>query len=106
VFDADGDGNPETTNDFIKNRIKRWGGVVVEDNGQIPGDLDFLVLGISPREPLAKLPMNASKAMEENHNRKQARYLSYIRLLQKARAADVPVLTANRLQILTGQQTR
>ena len=75
VFDADGDGNPETTNDFIKNRIKRWGGIVVEDNGQLPGDLDFLVLGIAPREPLAKLPMGASKAMEENYNRKQARYL-------------------------------
>jgi hypothetical protein len=106
VFDADGDGNPETTNDFIKNRIKRWGGVVVEDNGQLPGDLDFLVLGIAPIEPLSKLPMGASKAMEENYNRKQARYQSYIRLLEKARAADVPVLTANRLQILTGQKAR
>ncbi len=106
VFDADGDGNPETTNDFIKNRIKRWGGVVVEDNGQLPGDLDFLVLGIAPREPLSKLPMGASIALEENFNRKQARYQNYIRLLEKARDADVPVLTANRLQILTGQKTR
>ena len=106
VFDADGDGNPETTNDFVKNRIKRWGGVVVEDNGQLPGDLDFLVLGIAPREPLSKLPMGASKAMEENYNRKQARYQNYIRLLEKARDAGVPVLTANRLQILTGQKTR
>jgi len=106
VFDADGDGKPETTNDFIKNRIKRWGGVIVEDNGQLPGDLDFLVLGIAPSVPRSRLPMGASKAMEENYNRQQARHLNYVNLLQKARDSGVPVLTANRLQILTGQKSR
>ena len=106
VFDADGDGNPETTNDFIKNRIKSWGGVVVEDNGTLPGDLDFLVLGIAPKEPLSKLHKGASDTMLENYASRQLAYRSYVQLLEKARAADVPVLTANRLQILTGQQTR
>ncbi len=106
VFDADGDGNPETSNDFIKNRIKSWGGVVVEDNGTLPGDLDFLVLGIAPKEPLSKPSRNASDTMLENYATRQLAYRNYIQLLEKARSVDIPVLTANRLQILTGQQTR
>jgi hypothetical protein len=106
IFDVDGDGVPESTNDFVKNRIKRWGGVVVEDNGSIPGDLDFLVLGITPHEPLSKPRSGASDTMLENYANKQRAYRSYMQLLEDARAANVPVLTANRLNILTGQQAR
>jgi hypothetical protein len=106
VFDADGDGNPETTNTFVKNRIKGWGGVVVEDNGLLPGDLDFLVLGIAPKEPMSKPRRGASDPMLENYATRQRAYRDYVRLLEKARAANVPVLTANRLNILTGQQTK
>jgi hypothetical protein len=106
VFDADGDGNPETTNTFVKNRIKGWGGVVVEDNGLLPGDLDFLVLGIAPKEPMSKPRRGASDSMLENYATRQRAYRDYVRLLEKARAANVPVLTENRLNILTGQQTK
>ena len=106
VFDADGDGNPETTNTFVKNRIKGWGGVVVEDNGLLPGDLDFLVLGIAPNEPMSKPRRDASDSMLENYATRQRAYRDYVRLLEKARAANVPVLTENRLNILTGQQTK
>ncbi|MDP7004971.1 MAG: hypothetical protein QF718_02010 [Phycisphaerales bacterium] len=104
-FDADGDGNPEPSNKFIVNQIESWGGEVVEDTGSLPGDLDFLVLGIAPKEP-RPLGKNPSKAMEDAYIRQKAAYVDYEELLNQAHKQQVPVLNTNRLFILTGQGTR
>jgi hypothetical protein len=102
VFDADGDGLPEHNNSFIKDRIVSWGGVVVEDQVTLPGDLDFLVLGMQPEEPMP-LPRNAAETMVDDYVRKKEAFLDYISLLEQAQNVQVPVLNANRLDILTGQ---
>ena len=103
-FDADGDGLPEANNDFIKDRIERWGGKVVLDNGLLPGDLDFLVLGIAPEQPTRQPRRGASDAMFDDYARKKTAFVDYDELLSQAHKAQVPVLNANRLYILTGQQ--
>ncbi|MDP6601735.1 MAG: hypothetical protein QGH76_05510 [Phycisphaerales bacterium] len=100
-FDANGDGIPESGHDFVDQQIDDWGGVVVEDDGGIPGDLDFLVLGIQPTSP-RPLPLNASPLMVEQHNRQQEAYEAYMKLFEQATEAQVPILNANRLQVLTG----
>ncbi len=102
VFDADGDSLPEHNNSFIKDRIVSWGGVVVEDQVTLPGDLDFLVLGIQPEEPMP-LPRNAAETMVDDYVRKKEAFLDYTSLLEQAQNVQVPVLNANRLDILTGQ---
>jgi hypothetical protein len=105
-FDADGDGEPESNNNFIKDKISRWGGVVVEDEGVVPGDLDFLVLGISPRKPTHRPSRGASGAMFDAYAKQQKLYEDYESLRSQAKAAQVPILTANRLDVLTGQYSR
>ncbi len=105
-FDADGDGQPESNNSFIKDQINRWGGIVVNDNGVVPGDLDFLVLGIAPRKPTHRPSRNASPAMMDAYARSQKAYEDYESLRKQAKAAQVPILTANRLDVLTGQHSR
>ena len=103
-FDANGDGIPEADNGFIQDQIRHWGGKVVADNGALPGDLDFLVLGIAPVEPAGKPPHGATPAMLDDYARQKRAFLDYEHLLEQARSAQVPVLTANRLHILTGQR--
>lgn len=105
-FDADGDGEPESNNNFIKDKISRWGGVVVEDEGVVPGDLDFLVLGISPRKPTHRPSRGASGEMFDAYAKQQKLYEDYESLRSQAKAAQVPILTANRLDVLTGQYSR
>lgn len=105
-FDADGDGMPESNNRFIKDQIERWGGKIINDEGMLPGDLDFLVLGISPQEPAGRPPKGASEAMMDDYARRKRAFLDYEHLLDQARAAQVPVLTSNRFLVLTGQQDR
>lgn len=105
-FDADGDGEPESNNGFIKDKIARWGGVVLADDGVIPGDLDFLVLGIAPRKPTHKPSRGASNAMFDAYAAQQGAFEEYDNLLQAAKAAQVPILTVNRLDVLTGHRSR
>jgi len=105
-FDADGDGEPESNNSFIKNQITRWGGIIIQDDSVIPGDLDFLVLGIAPRKPTDKPSKNASNAMFDAYAAQQRAYEAYADLLKYAKAAQVPVLSANRLDVLTGHRSR
>jgi hypothetical protein len=104
-FDADGDGVPERNNSFIKDRIATWGGIVVQSQEFLPGDLDFLVLGMQPQEP-RPLPRNASEPMINDYVRKQQAFLNYSSLLEQAQDVKIPVLNANRLDILTGQPTK
>ena len=105
-FDADGDGEPESNNSFIKNQIYRWGGIVIEDDGVIPGDLDFLVLGIAPRKPTGKPKPNATNAMRDAYSAQTRAYEDYESLRDAATSAQVPILTANRLDVLTGHRSR
>jgi hypothetical protein len=105
-FDADGDGLPEADNGFIRDQIERWGGVIVKDEGMLPGDLDFLVLGIAPLEPAGRPPHGATPAMLDDYARRKQAFLDYEHLLNQARTAWVPVLTTNRLHVLTGQRDR
>jgi hypothetical protein len=105
MFDANGDGVPEHNNSFIKDRIATWGGIVVEAQDILPGDLDFLVLGIQPLEP-RPLSGNPSDPMLVDYQRKQAAFLSYTSLLEQAQDVKIPILNANRLDVLTGQPTQ
>ena len=105
-FDGDGDGYPDSSNRFIVDIIKRWGGTVVEDAGALPGDLDFLVLGIAPSKLIHEPGKNASPAMYDEYARQKKEYKEYNSLLEEAQAAKVPVLNANRLFILTGQRVQ
>ena len=105
-FDADGDGSPESDNTYIKDQITRWGGILIEDKGVVPGDLDFLVLGITPRKPTHKPSRGASNAMFDAYAKQQKAYEDYESLRQQAKAAQVPILTANRLHVLTGKHQR
>ena len=104
LFDANGDGEPEHNNSFIKDRITTWGGIVVDNQDILPGDLDFLVLGIQPLEP-RPLPRNATDQMINDYARKQQSYSNYSSLLEQAQDVKIPVLNANRLDVLTGQPT-
>ena len=103
-FDADGDGNPEADNRFLKDQIIRWGGTIVENTDSLPGDLDFLVLGIAPQEPAGKVPLGATSAMLNDYKRQKRAFVDYQRLIEQARSTQIPVLTVNRLHILTGQR--
>jgi len=103
-FDADGDGNPEASNNFIVDIINNWGGVIVEDKGELPGDLDFLVLGIAPKRPIHRPGKNATIAMYDEYARQQKAHTEYQYLLEQAQTAKIPVLSPNRLYVLTGQR--
>jgi hypothetical protein len=104
-FDIDGDGRAtEAEAEFIRRQIVEWGGVVVQSN-EIPGDLDFLVLGVRPEQP-PDLPHNASeREMADWVLRRQARE-QYDNLFRQAREAQIPVLNHTRFLILTGHTHR
>ena len=104
-FDADGDGEPESNNGFIKNKISHWGGIVIPDEGIIPGDLDFLVLGIPPRKPMRQ-KKNSTSEMWDAWAVEQKAYNDYDELRKAAIEARVLILSANRLNVLTGHQSR
>lgn len=104
-FDIDGDGRAtEAEREYIQNMIIQWGGIVVEGD-ELPGDLDFLVLGEHPREPA---PLRDSATPRETHDwlaRRQA-LERYETLFRQAREAQIPVLNANRFFVLIGHTQR
>lgn len=101
-FDANQDGRPSPQEaEYIRERIGRWGGEVVRGN-RIPGDLDFLVLGVQPSEPLP-LRENASTHEYGDYQRQREIVDRYTQLFSEAREAGIPILNQNRLYILTGQ---
>jgi hypothetical protein len=102
VFDLDRNGkSTEQEAEYLRERIERWGGVVVRGN-EIPGDLDFLVLGETPNTPVQPFNSGSTQAMDEYRRLRTAadRYQS---LLLDAQQAEIPVLNQNRLDILTGR---
>ena len=60
---------------------------------------------MQPQEP-RPLPHNASEPMINDYLRKQHAYSNYSSLLEQAQDVKIPVLNANRLDILTGQPTK
>lgn len=82
--------------------IERWGGEVIDD---ISGDLDFLVLGKRPNDPLQPAP-NAPRVVYDEYLRLKNRVERYGRLFDEASASSIPVLNENRLRTLIGEFPR
>jgi hypothetical protein len=84
--------------------VMDWGGeAVVGEN--LPGDLDFLVLGVEPPLPLP-LPPGATEDQIDNFIRKRRDHEQYQTLFRHAREAQIPVLNESRFKILTGWTNR
>jgi hypothetical protein len=104
-FDVDGDGRPsEDETEFLRSLIVNWGGTVVYGE-QLPGDLDFLILGMEPPLPPDLRP-DATKFQIDDWVRKRRAYERYHELFDQASEAQIPVLNANRFFILTGYTER
>ncbi len=104
-FDVDNDGKPsEAEAEFLRSQIINWGGAVV-DSEQLPGDLDFLVLGVEPPVP-PPLPNNATQIQIDFWVRQRRAHEKYQELFRQAQEAQIPVLNANRFFILTGYTQR
>lgn len=101
AFDVDRDGRATAEEaEFIKSQIINWGGTVVESN-TVPGDLDFLVLGVQPDEP-APLATNASSTQIQIWAARKEARATYDQLMSQASDAKIPVLNQNRFFILIG----
>jgi len=101
-FDVDSDGTPSDTEaDYIRSLIIDWGGQVVSGE-DMPGDLDFLVLGVAPPTP-APLAANATPVQFELWSRQRNASAKYQELFNQASEAQIPVLNANRFMILIGR---
>jgi len=104
-FDVDGDGRPsEAEADFVRAQIIEWGGTVVTGD-DLPGDLDFLVLGVKPPRPINP-PVNASVNVLNEFVRKREAHDLYESMFRQAREAQIPVLNSNRFFILIGKTDR
>jgi hypothetical protein len=104
-FDVDGDGRPTKAEaDYIESLIIDWGGEVVTGT-ELPGDLDFLVLGEMPPIP-PQPPVNATEAQTRIWVNKRMARLQYEELYNRASEAQIPILNANRFFILIGHTDR
>jgi hypothetical protein len=104
-FDVDGDGKPsETEAEYLRSLIVNWGGAVVSGE-LLPGDLDFLVLGMEPPLP-PELRPNATEFQIDDWVRKRRAHERYHELFRQASEAQIPVLNANRFFILIGYTER
>ena len=104
-FDANGDGKATTGEaDYVKSRIKEWGGEVVEGD-TLTGDLDFLVLGVVPPMPVS-LPSDATEAQTLSYTEQRAARELYDSLFRTAADAEIPVLNWTRFEALTGTVNR
>ena len=102
-FDVDNDGIATPyERDALVAIINRWGGKVIDD---ISGDLDFLVLGRRPEEPLQPAP-NAPRVVYDEYLRLKSRVDRYQTLFDEASASSIPVLNENRLRTLIGEFPR
>ena len=104
-FDVDGDGTPsEAEADYVRRRIVEWGGELVEGD-ELTGDLDFLVLGATPPEPLNLTPNSSDVELRAFLQLREARD-QYDRLFEQSTKAQIPVLNWNRFELLTGMNDR
>ena len=101
-FDVDNDGKATAAEaEYVRGRIKTWGGDVI-DGDALRGDLDFIVMGTMPLEPLA-LSNNAGEGEYTAHFEQKKAYDTYKTLFTEAQTARIPVLNWNRLQVLTNE---
>ena len=104
-FDVDGDGKPtEPEADYVRSLVLDWGGSVISGE-DLPGDLDFLVLGAEPTQPPPP-PQDASAIVIADWVRKNEAHVKYSELFRQAREAQIPVLNSNRFFILIGHVDR
>ncbi|MCI0366521.1 MAG: hypothetical protein L0219_21880 [Phycisphaerales bacterium] len=104
-FDIDGDGRPtETEAEYLRSLVINWGGSVISGD-DLPGDLDFLVLGAEPPKPPPP-PDDASAVVIDDYVRKNEAHDRYNQLFRQAREAQIPVLNSNRFFILIGHTDR
>ncbi len=105
LFDVDGDGKPSAAEaQHLRRRVIKWGGSVVTGD-DLPGDLDFLVLGAQPPIP-GPLATQATDRQTEIWVDKRNSYEKYHELMKQAMDAQIPVLNANRFFILIGHTIR
>ncbi|MBT8484138.1 MAG: hypothetical protein HKO59_06770 [Phycisphaerales bacterium] len=104
-FDVDGDGRPsEAEAQHLRSIVVDWGGeIVIAD--ELPGDLDFLVLGQMPPMPPTLRP-DASDAQTRIWVQQRAARQKYEDLFRSASEAQIPVLNANRFLVLIGRTDR
>ena len=104
-FDIDSDGKPtETEAEYLRSLVLDWGGTVVTGE-TLPGDLDFLVLGVEPPMP-PPVPNDASQVVITDWLKKKQANDLYNLLFSQAREAQIPVLNANRFLVLIGHTDR
>jgi hypothetical protein len=86
-------------------RIRDWGGTVTEGD-DLPGDVDFVLVGVEPAEPRGTLSDDASIEEIEAVSQARERRVKYLGLVDKATDARIPILNWNRLRTLTGDAER
>jgi hypothetical protein len=103
-FDLDQDGIADSDEEYIRSLINDWGGLSVQATN-VPGDLDFLVLGVEPPRPMDLGP-NPNQDQMDLYVRQSELVSQYQNLMDQAKQAQIPILNANRLFILTGKSGR
>jgi predicted nucleic acid-binding Zn-ribbon protein len=105
-FDTDADGRTSAEEKaFVIQRIRDWGGTVAEGD-DLPGDVDFVLVGVEPAEPRGTLSDDASIEEIEAVSQARERRVKYLGLVDKATDARIPILNWNRLRTLTGDAER
>ena len=105
-FDTDADGRTSAEEKaFVIQRIRDWGGTVTEGD-DLPGDVDFVLVGVEPSEPRGSLSDDASIEEIEAVSQARERRMKYLGLVDKATDARIPILNWNRLRTLTGDAER
>ncbi len=104
-FDVDADGkSSDDESNYIRGKIKEWGGVIVEGEELTP-EVDFVVVGTLPPRVMAQ-PLGEDSSGYNAYLESKRASDAYEALIASARAAQVPVLNWNRFQILTGAADR
>jgi len=104
-YDVNGDGRAtEAEARHLESLVLEWGGTVVTGE-TIPGDLDFLVLGVVPQEP-PPLRADATEVEVDIWVQRRQEVETYQRLFRQASDAQIPVLNANRFFVLIGHTPR
>ena len=102
-FDIDADGRATSAErEYVERQIQSWGGTILTGD-KITGDLDFLVLGVEPTNP-PNPTANATQLEMQQILDQRMTHQQYNDLFNAAKKADIPVLNANRLYILTGKR--
>jgi hypothetical protein len=101
-FDVNNDGKASADEaSVVRHQIQEWGGQVVGGE-KVTGDLDFVVMGVPPQEPLP-LSANAGDIEVQAWTQAKSEFDTYNRIMKEAMDARIPVLNWNRFRVLTGQ---